>query len=54
MMSTIGRSFKNGGTIRGSQLHGEAIPARLRVAEDDEGKVIDFSTEIANFSPLKN
>lgn len=39
-----------------AQLHGEAIPARLRAAEDDEGRLIldEIARSRPDFSPLKN
>lgn len=38
-----------------AQLHGEAIPARLRVAEDDEGRSMldEIAQSRPDFSPLK-
>jgi len=39
-----------------AQLHGEAVPARLRVSEDEEGRAIldEIAAARPNFSPLKN
>jgi hypothetical protein len=39
-----------------AQLHGEAIPARLRVNEDDEGQLMldQIARSRPDFSPLKN
>ncbi|WP_025840432.1 helicase-related protein [Asaia platycodi] len=38
-----------------SQLHGEAVPARLRVSEDEEGRAIldEVAAARPNFSPRK-
>jgi hypothetical protein len=38
-----------------AQLHGEAVPARLRVSEDDEGRAIldEIAAARPNFSPRK-
>ena len=39
-----------------AQLHGEAVPARLRAGEDTEGRTIldEIAAARPNFSPRKN